>query len=84
MGADAAVSEGAAVAVIAFDPNVIGETSLHNVVVYSRRNTSSGAAAQFLSVLRTITVDVSESQKESFSFAAARAPFSVVIEYLRL
>ena len=83
MGADAAVSEGAAVAVVTFDTDIVRKPALYNVVIYSRSNTCPSASAQLLSMCRPITVDVSESQKKPFGFTAAGALSSVVVEYLR-
>ena len=87
MWADTTVSVAAAVAVVAFDSQIIGETPFYYVVIYRRGHapcatTSSLPTIHGISVSCTIPLCVPECEKQWFGFSAARTHSSVVTEDL--
>ena len=78
MGADSSVSEGAAVAVVAFDSEIVWKSATYYVSVNCGQ--TSARYFQGSSVRGTILVDVTESKKKLFGFPTTGASFSIMSE----
>lgn len=82
---DSAISITSAIAVVALDAKIIRKSAPNNVKKNSRRCTAAYAPiANSASMLRSILVNMSQSQKHFFRFPAARAKGTVVIKNLSL